>query len=225
MSVAAVIRSKAFGIVSTLFGDCPQLIISAWPLFLPHGDAWGFADVVNLSQSVISTASLLHQLCLSGFAFMLVSAPNVEQQWLDQSSETGQLLDCMIAENLQRRRSRRERSKLAAVLPLVVDPECLDVHFSTEQVPAKVMEQYTEVAGGAGQFAHRTEPPRIGALLTRLTQSADAIKFWSSEGVQLESSNQCDFAARAVALYLDRLVESASGGGGGGGGSGDGGTN
>ena len=30
----------------------------------------------------------------------------------------------------------------------------------------------------------------------------------------VDSSNQCDFAAQAVTLYLDRLVESASAGGG-----------
>jgi hypothetical protein len=170
-----------------------------------------FADAVNLSQVIISTASLLHQLILRGFAFMLVSAPNVEQQWLDQTSEMGQLLDCMIAEELQRRRSgsRRDRSKLAAVLPVVVDPQCLDVNFSADQVFAKVMEQYTEVMGAA-QFAHRMEPPRVGALLTRLTQSADAIKLWSSEGAPINSSSQCDFAARAVALYLDRQTESAT---------------
>jgi hypothetical protein len=130
----------------------------------------------------------------------------------------------MIAEDLQRRRSdpdaatmvasmatrsRRDRSsKLAAVLPLVVDPQCFDVHFSTEQVPAKVMGPYTDIMGAA-QFAHRMRPPRIGALLSRLMQSADAIKLWSSGGVRVDSSNQCDIAARAVTLYLDRFEESA----------------
>jgi hypothetical protein len=209
---AVVNRAKAFGIVSAVFGDCPQLIISV--LFLLYGDAWGFAAGVNLSQVIISIASLLYQLVVRGLAFVLISAPDAEQQWFDQISETGQLLDCMIAGDLQRlrsmaTRSRRDRSKLAAVLPLVVDPQCLDQHFSAEQVPAKVMDQYTEVMGAA-QFAHRMEPPRIGALLTRLTQSADAIKLWSSGGVQVDSSAQCDFAARAVVVYLDRLRESAS---------------
>jgi serine/threonine protein kinase len=90
MSTAAVNRSKAFGIVSTLCGDFPQLIISA--VFLLHGDSWGFVDGANLTQVIISTASLLHQLILRGFAFILVSAPNTEQQLLDQTSETGQPL-------------------------------------------------------------------------------------------------------------------------------------
>jgi hypothetical protein len=209
MSVAVVNRSKAFGIVSTLCGDCPQLIISAF--FLLHvDDAWSAVDIISLCQVIISTASLLHQLILRAFAFMLVSSPNVEQQWLDQTSEMGQLLDCMVAEDFQRRRSRRDRSnKLAAVLPLVVDPQCLDVHFSTDRVPAKVMEQYAEIMK-ADQFAHRMEPPRIGTLLTGLTQSADAIKLWSSGGIPIDTSNQCDFAAQAVALYLDRQAESAS---------------
>jgi hypothetical protein len=117
----------------------------------------------------------------------------------------------MIAEELQRQRSgsRRDRSKLAAVLPIVVDPQCLDVNFSAEQVPAKVIEQFAEVMGAA-QFAHRMEPPYVGALLTGLTQSADAITLWSSGGVPIDSTNQCDFAARTVALYLDRQSESAS---------------
>jgi hypothetical protein len=125
----------------------------------------------------------------------------------------------MIAEELHRRQSattRRDRSKLAAVLPLSVDPQCLDVQFSTEQVPAMVMEQYTEIMGRAAQFARRVEvePPRTGALLTRLTQSADAINMSNPIARWFDSSNQCDFAAQAVALYLDRLVESASAGGG-----------
>jgi GTPase SAR1 family protein len=217
MSTAAISRSTAFGVISTLLGDCPQLVISM--VFLPRGDAWGFADAINLSQVIVSTTSLLHQLILRSFAFMLVSAPHVEQQWLDQITETGQLLDCMIAEDLHHRQSatsRRDRSKLAAVLPLVVDPKCLDVHFSTEQVPVKVMEQYTEVMGAA-QFARRIEPPRIGALLSRLTQSADVINMSNpaiNGGLPVGSSDQCDFAARAVAQFLDRLEESTSAGGG-----------
>jgi hypothetical protein len=214
---AVVNRSKAFGIVSTLFGDCLQLVISAKSLL--HGNGWSFADATSLSQVIISTASLLHQLIIRGLAFLLVSAPHVEQQWLDHISETGQVLDCLIAEDLQRRqlgrqsmptKPSRDRSKLASVLPLVVDPQCLDVHFSAEQISAKVMQQYTEVMGAA-QFAHRTEePPRIGALLTRLTQSVDATKLWIRGGAPIDSSDQCDFAARAVVQYLDRLGESAS---------------
>ena len=106
--------------------------------------------------------------------------------------------------------SRRDRgSKLAAVLPLVVDPQCLDVQVSAEQGPAQVMEQYT-AAMGAGQFVHRTAPPRIGAL-PGLTQATETIKLWTSgEGPIDSSDDQCDFAARAVAMYLDRQAESAS---------------
>jgi hypothetical protein len=216
ISTATISRSTALGVISALFGDCPQLAISM--VLLPHGNTWGFADAINLSQVIVSTISLVHQLMLRSFAFMLVSAPHVEQQWLDQITETGQLLDCMIAEELHRRQSvatRLDRGKLVAVLPLVVDSECFDVHFSAEQVPAKVMEQYTDVMGAA-QFVRRVEPPLIGALLSRVTQSADAINMSNpaTSAGAVDSSSQCDFAARAVALYLDRLVERSSACGG-----------
>ena len=111
-------------------------------LFLSHRNdinGWSFADVISLSQVIISTASLLHQLIIRGIAFVLVSAPHVEQEFLDQISETGQVLDCMITEDLQRRHTRRDESKLAALLPLVVDPRCQGVTFSAERVPAKVI--------------------------------------------------------------------------------------
>jgi hypothetical protein len=216
MSIAAVTRSKAFGIVSTLFGDCPQLVISM--LFLV-----GVGDKVNhaviLSQVIVSTISLLHQLVLRGLAFLLVSVPHLEQELLDQISDTEVVVECMVAEDLLNRRTKRDRRRLTAVLPLVVDPRCMDANFSTEQVPAKAMEQYASIMGAA-QVAHRLEPARIGALLTRLTQSADAIQLWSSGGVPVESSNQCDFAARSVSQYLDRLAESSSASGGDEGGSG-----
>ena len=213
MSIAVVNKSKAFGIVNSLFGDCPQLIISM--LVLLRDDVWGFAGVVIivLCQITISTASLLHQLIIRGLALVLISAPHVEQELLDQISETGQVLDCMIADDLQRRHSRRDRSKLAAVLPLVVDPQCLDVNFSAERIPAKVMEQYTDIMGAA-QFAHRIEPPRVGTLLSGIVQSVDAIKLWCSAGAPVDSTDQCDFAAQAVALCLDRLGESGIAGSG-----------
>jgi GTPase SAR1 family protein len=217
MSSTAVNRSRAFGIVSTLLGDCPQLMISMLRLWVV-GNPWDFAHhIVNVCQIIVSIVSLLHQLIRHGFAFVLVSAPLVEQQWLEQIRETGQLLDCMIAEDLH---TKPDRSRLAAVMPLVVDPQCLDVNFNVEErVPAKVMEQFAEIVGAA-QLARRTrrsaEPPHIGTLLSRLIQSVEAIEFWTSGGALVDSSNRCDFAAQAITRYLDMLGESdcASSGGG-----------
>jgi hypothetical protein len=105
-------------------------------------------------------------------------------------------------------------------MPLVVDPQCLDVNFNVEErVPAKVMEQFAEIVGAA-QLARRTrrsaKPPHIGTLLSRLIQSVEAIEFWTSGSALVDSSNRCDFAAQAITRYLDMLGESdcASSGGG-----------
>jgi GTPase SAR1 family protein len=47
ISIAVVNRSRAFGIISTVCGDFPQLIIA---LLLLNGDGWSLVDAIALSQ-------------------------------------------------------------------------------------------------------------------------------------------------------------------------------
>jgi GTPase SAR1 family protein len=202
LQIASVNRSKALGIVSTLCGDLPQLIISV--MFLQSGHDLGSTETRLTWQVSISTISFLHQLIFRGLAFVLVSAPYLEQQWLDQIIESGQILDCMLARHVFRRNARRGQRKLAVVLPIVVDQECLGVAFSPDPVPVQVMEQFTEITTGASHPAHRAQVACAGTLLSDMVHSIEAIKLW---GLPVDGWSQCDAVARAVTMRLDMSAQ------------------
>jgi hypothetical protein len=114
----------------------------------------------------------------------------------------------MLAMDLrkQQRNSRRDKRKLAAVLPLILDEACLSAEFSSDLVPASVMAQYIEIIG-IGQYAHRIQTPRVGSLISRIIASKRAVKLWSGGGLPVDSWNQCELAAQEVTRFFDVLAQ------------------
>jgi hypothetical protein len=201
ISIAVLTRSRAFAFSSTVCGDLPQLVIAV--LLFSRGGGWGVAATIAVFQMIVSIVSLVHQFILRGFAILLVSSPDIEQQWVDHITETEMILDCMLAEDFQHRRPKRGETKfMEAALPVVVDQECLSMFLSPDPVPTKVMEQFTEISGATAQAV----PPTIGKLLSSMVSSREAIALWNGGGCAPADWNKCDVVARAVIQHLDRAV-------------------
>jgi hypothetical protein len=208
LPIAAIHRCTAFGLISALCGDFPQLVIAV--LLLLDSDDSGLTDALMICQIVVSIISLLYQLVLRGLAFVLVSTPHVGQQWIDQITETSQILDCMLATELRKQHSTSHSTcsegKVAAVLPIVLDEACLGAQFSSDVVSVKVMAQYLSIMG-TGRSTQHSKPPHIGELLSKIVSSKRVVKLWVGGGLPVGRWNQCELAAREAVRLLDELAQ------------------
>jgi hypothetical protein len=110
----------------------------------------------------------------------------------DRALETGHLLDCMLAGELQH-----------ATTPLILDSACKSAELSSDPAPAHVMELFASrnINSGKGHPKSR----RISSVLGRLIGSKKAVDLSDGGGGGGGHANPYEAAARALTAELDRL--------------------
>jgi hypothetical protein len=147
-------------------------------------------------------------------AFVVFSAPDVEQQVMDQILDSEQLLDCMLASDLSRHPVRgKHNHTTVSVVPLVLEQACLGVALSSEPVSQALMDRFAETQRRKPARVVARDAHTIGGILGGIVQSAAAIKLWDGGGFSVDSWNQCEVAARAITMRLDGHIDSESSGG------------
>jgi hypothetical protein len=109
--------------------------------------------------------------------------------------ESGHLLDCMLASELQH-----------ATVPLILDSACKSAELSSDVVPVHVMELFASRNVSSGKHNNgRPRSRRISSVLGRIISSKKAVDLWDGGGGGGGHTSPYEAAARALTAELDRL--------------------
>jgi GTPase SAR1 family protein len=207
ISIALVNRTQAWGLVTTfLLGDLPQFVVAV-SLFRAQKS---LAGILPFLQICISAVLLTHQVIQRGLAF-IISSPQAEQQWVEQRTETGQLLDCMVADHCMR--NRRRNRKQMVMLPLVLEEACLNEEYSSDPIPGSVMEAFGNLQlerKSVGQVGQDNNRLHTGALLSGIVRSENAVWLWDGGGLPVDGWNLCELAAQEIVGFVDGCNQASS---------------
>jgi GTPase SAR1 family protein len=209
MFANVVNKSRVWGLGSTLCGDLPQLIVTL--LALRGRTDRDFQYAVAVLQSIVSVVSLVQQVAYRALASILVSSPSVDQRYLDQFIDTGQLLECMVASHNMHTVSRGYgKHQLREVLPVILDVECLHVEFCSAPIPTRVLDKYTNITQTTSHRTHARRPNLVREVFSTTMASKESIRLWHGGGLPVDKWNHCELVAATVTEYVSKLSRTST---------------